>query len=62
MEKEARERLVRRITRDVQLIGVDVHSSLCGPERGCLCGYDDAQERAGDDYLLRKYDERDGAA
>jgi len=62
MTNEARNRLVRRITRDVKLVGVDVHSSLCGRERGCVCGYDDAQERAGSDYLLRKYDERGGAA
>jgi len=56
---EARDRLVRRITRDVKLIGVDVHSSLCGrDERGCVCGYDDAQERAGSDYLLRTFYEK----
>jgi len=67
MTNEARDRLVRRITRDVKLIGVDVHSSLCGRERGCVCGYESAQERAGSDYLLRKFYEKadadfDGAA
>ena len=42
----------------LQYVGVDKHSSLCGGERGCICGYyaeRDYQEHLASDELVREH-------